>query len=165
MEKELTSGELFILSYGDDIIKLSRYIAWLSQKSGEDVSKKYTGEMGKSSLHFPVFDSTLLSFVKEARGTKLMDINYRYAYTRRRIKNTEEEENAILSAGIKDIDLLKAVLSKYVMEGMVKSGKWAEAVDRQLFLQVLCKLKDLLDFYNRAQEREDENKEGCKLFR
>lgn len=148
MEHELENGELFYQMYGETIRKLSRYIPWLMDKSGNDVSHEYTGEYGESSMAFPVYDSTLLSFVKEARETNLIDRNYPYAYTGRGIRTDRAEEQAIESAGLRDVDFLRGVLSKYVLEGMTKSSVWTEAVERRIFLKVLCKLKEIAEFYH-----------------
>ena len=157
MEQGLTNGQAFCLEYGQDIQNLSRYIPWLMEKKGRDVSSEYAGEYGNSQLKFPVYDSTLMTFVREAGKTRLMDKNYAYAYTRYKIKTNEDEKKAILNAGIKDIDLLKGVFTKYISEGMRKSGKWQEAIERQVFLDILQKLNDLLVYYNGQLENQNGN--------
>ena len=81
--------------------------------------------------------------------TAFMDRNYSYAYTRRRIKNTAQEEAAIKNATMKDEDLLNGVLTKYVMEGMRKTGVWQDAVERKLFLNVIKKYKEIMDYCKR----------------
>ncbi|NBH82230.1 hypothetical protein D7X88_04525 [bacterium C-53] len=148
MQHELESGELFYQTYGESIRKLSRYIPWLTGKSGDDVSHKYSGEYGESAIAFPVFDSTLMNFLKEARETNLIDRNYPYAYTGRSIRTKEAEERAIEDAWLRDVDFLRGVFSKYVLEGMTKSNIWAEAVERKIFLNVLCKLKEIAEYYH-----------------
>lgn len=148
MQQELESGKLFYATYGESIRKLSRYIPWLMSKSGRDVAQPYSGEYGEVSFTFPVYDSTLLSFVKEAKETNLIDRNYPYAYTRWGIVTKEAEERAIEGATLKEVDFLKGVLSKYVLEGMTRSAVWTEAIDRHIFLNVLCKLKEITEFYN-----------------
>lgn len=148
MEHELESGELFYRTYGEAVRKLSRYIPWFMDKTGNDVSHKYTGEYGESALEFPVYDGTLLRFVKEAGETNLIDRNYPYAYTGRGIRTKKAEEQAIENAGLKDVDFLRGVISKYVLEGMTRSSVWTEAVERRIFLNVLCKLKEIAEFYH-----------------
>lgn len=147
MEQEKTNGEIFCQTYGADIEKLARYIPWLTEKSGKEVSRKYDGEFGESAIHFPVYDGTLLNFVKEAKTTSLIDRNYPYAYSGRRIRTPEDEKREISSATLREVDILRGIFSKYVLEGMTKSGRWSEAVNRGIFLDILCKLKEIADFY------------------
>ncbi len=143
----MTNGKLFCNTYRDDIRKLAEYIPWLTEKRGQKVSRNYDGEMGQSSLAFPIYDGTLMSFIKLAGTTRLIDKNYAYAYSGRKIKTHEDEIREISSATIQDIDVLKGIFSKYVLGGMTKSGKWQEAVVYGIFLDILCKLKELLMFY------------------
>lgn len=147
--EEMTQAQAFVSKYRPDITKLYRYVSYFIDKKGKDVANDYDGKLGHSSLKFPVYDGTLMSFIKEARQTVFMDRNYIYAYRKRRITTPREEEAAIARVTIKDIDFLNAVLSKYIMEGMRKTGMWQDAVERHLFLDVLIKYKELLDFYSR----------------
>ena len=147
MNEEITQGEQFCQQYREEILKLTRYLPWLSSVSGNDVSKAYDGSLGKSDISFPVFDSTLLNFVKELQKTQFMDKNYPYAYTRRHIKTPEDEIKYIDKAWLNDIDYLKAVLTKYTTEGMRKAGRWSEAVDRGLYTRVIEKLYEILMYY------------------
>lgn len=144
-----TQGQLFIEKYEADIIKLSRYIPYFTEKKAQQIGQDYDGSLGKSSINFPVYEGTLMSFVREAQKTVFMDRNYVYAYTKRRIKTNAAEETAIEKATIKDLDLLDGVMSKYVMEGMRISGVWQDAVSRGLFLRVLEKAKELLEYHKR----------------
>ena len=155
MEHELESGELFYRTYGESILKLSAYIPWFMSKSGRDVAHEYSGEYGKASIAFPVYDGTLLNFIKEAKETNLIDRNYPYAYTRWGVRSKEAEERTIAQAELKDVDFLRGVLSKYVLEGMTKSVVWTEAVERRIFLNVLCKLKEIAEFYHGPLERQN----------
>ena len=50
---------------------------------------------------------------------------------------------------MKDEDLLNGVLTKYVMEGMRKTGVWQDAVERKLFLNVIKKYKEIMDYCKR----------------
>lgn len=144
-----TQGQAFIEKYEADILKLSRYIPYFTEKRDSSVAQDYDGSLGKSSMSFPVYEGTLMSFVREAQKTVFMDRNYVYAYSKRRIKTNAAEETAIEKATIKDLDLLNGVMSKYVMEGMRISGVWQDAVARGLFLRVLEKSKELLEYYKR----------------
>jgi len=121
----------------------------IEEKGGKDVAADYDGSLGKSSLNFPVYDGTLMSFVREAQKTVFMDKNYCYSYTKRHIRTREQEEAAIQKATGRDADYLGGVIAKYVTEGMRKSGVWQDAVERKLFLNCILKLKEILDYYKR----------------
>ena len=155
MEKIQTENEdiayrqQVVNEYRADVERLARYLPWLESKRGASVQQSYSGSgIQEHSISFPVYDSTLLSFVREAQKTKLMDRNYRYVYSRYRIRNVEEELRAAKRAGIKEMDVLKAILSRYVMEGMTKGKKWPEAVENGVFLAAITKMKENLDFWD-----------------
>ena len=155
MEKILTEKEdiayrqQVVNEYRADVERLARYLPWLESKKGVSVQRSYSGDgIGEHSVAFPVYDSTLLGFVKEAQRTKLMDRNYRYVYSRLRIRITEDELLAAKRSSIKEMDVLKAILSRYVMEGMTKGRKWSEAVENGVFLTVISKMKENLDFWD-----------------
>ncbi|MCR4891854.1 MAG: hypothetical protein K5989_06725 [Lachnospiraceae bacterium] len=133
--------------YGRDIVALSAYIPYFADRGKKDVQKSYDGQQGESCIPFPVFDSTLLQFVKKARNTALMDRNYPYVYRRYRIRTPKDERKAIERAGIRDVDLLKGILSRYVLEGQRKATRWGEGVEERIYYNVLSKLKELMDFY------------------
>lgn len=154
MNDEITQGEQFCLDYRDEIAKLMRYLPWLNSVSGKDVAKAYDGSLGKSDISFPVYDGTLLNFVKELRNSVFMDKNYPYAYTKRHIKTPEDEIKYIEKAWLNDLDYLKAVLSKYTMEGMRKSTRWSEAVDRGLYRRVVEKLYEILMYYTKDKSQQ-----------
>lgn len=147
--EELTQAQQYIQKYEADILKLMRYVPYFMDIDAKKVASEYDGSLGKSSLSFPVYDGTLMSFIKEAQKTVFMDKNYCYAYTKRRIRTKEQEEAAIQNATGRDADYLCGVISKYVTEGMRKSGVWQEAVERKLFLNSILKLKEILDYYKR----------------
>ncbi len=139
-------AELLTVKYAEDILKLSKYIPYFENKKGNDVASKYEGEQGESSLKFPVYDSTLLSFTREAAQTSLMDPNYIYKYRQYRITTEASEKKAIKDAKLKDIDLLRGILSRYVLEGRYKGVRWIEAAERGVFHDVLVKLMEMYDF-------------------
>lgn len=145
--EEITAGQAYCLEYREEIMKLMKYVPWLESVGSDDVAKKYDGSLGKSDISFPVYDSTLMTFVKELQKSVFMDKNYPYAYTRRHIRTPEDEVRCIENAGINDMDLFKGVLTKYTMEGMRKANMWAEAVERKLYLKVINKMYEILMFY------------------
>lgn len=139
-----------VQEYKADVEKLIRYLPWLEKKSGSNVSETYSGSgIGEHSIAFPVYDSTLLSFVKEVQRTNLLDRNYRYIYSRNRIVTQKDELRAISNADITHMDILKGILSKYVMGGMTKGRVWSEAVQNRIFLNVVKKMKENLEFWDR----------------
>ena len=148
MSTNINYGELITVKYAADIMKLSKYIRYFENKKGSDVASDYDGKQGTSKLKFPVFDSTLLTFTKEAAETSLMDPNYIYKYRKYRITTEAEEKAAIRNAKDKDIDLLRAILSRYVLEGRYKTGTWKEGAERGIFHDVLAKLVEMYEFHN-----------------
>ena len=148
-KEDIAYRQQVVNEYRADVERLARYLPWLESKKGVSVQRSYSGDgIGEHSVAFPVYDSTLLGFVKEAQRTKLMDRNYRYVYSRLRIRITEDELLAAKRSSIKEMDVLKAILSRYVMEGMTKGRKWSEAVENGVFLTVISKMKENLDFWD-----------------
>ncbi|MCR4745431.1 MAG: hypothetical protein K5894_09415 [Lachnospiraceae bacterium] len=148
MESENALALEFIREYGDDVMALAEYIPYFMSKAKGDFSKKYDGKYGESSLNFPVYDSTLLAFIKKAGQSKLIDRNYPYIYTRYRIKDHEDERNFIARATIRDVKILKGFFSKYVIEGNRIAKRWSEGADERIYLGVLEKMKGFIEFYS-----------------
>lgn len=140
---EVNYSELLTQYYADDIDALSKYISYFEAKGGKDVASDYDGKQGKSDIRFPVFDPTLLRFADEASKTKLMDPNYMYGYRSAHISTVKQESDAISHALPKDLDLLRAILSRYVLEGRYKAPRWIEGAERKVFLNILIKLRDM----------------------
>ena len=151
-----TIREQIVEEYRDDVLKLLKYLPWLSKKSGKDVSSMYTGDEEKPLIPIPVFDSTLLAFVKEAEKTKFVDRNYPYVYTRNNIRTHEDEIRLIESAKITDLKIIKAVISKYVLGGKTKAALWTEGVDSGALVKALEQLNKL--FFSNT-------KDGSKMLR
>lgn len=150
VEKEdIAYRQQVVNEYRPDVEKLARYLPWLESKKGSSVQQSYSGSgIEEHSISFPVYDSTLMSFVKEAQRTKLMDRNYRYIYSRWKIRTQQEELRIIEKCTIQEMDVLKGILSKYVMGGMTKGRMWSEAVEKGIFLHVLKQMKANLDFWD-----------------
>lgn len=135
--------------YKPDVERLIRYLPWLEEKAGTEVSQNYTGSgIGDNSIAFPVYDSTLLGFIKEVQRTKLLDRNYPYIYSRYHIRTVQDELRVIVSADITHMDILKGILSKYVMGGMTKGRMWTEAVHNRIFWYVIRKMKENLEYWD-----------------
>ena len=58
----------------------------------------------------------------------------------------KQEQDAVANAKLKDLDLLIAILSRYVLEGRYKSQRWIEGAERGIFHDVLKKLMELYEF-------------------
>ena len=142
----MTAGEVFE-AYKDDMLKLIAYLPWLEEKSGKSsVSGTYEGEgLSEHSMSFPVYDGTLLRFIKAAESTKFMDRNYPYVFTRNRLRTYKDERDFVARQTIRQIDSIGGVLSKYVMGGRSKSKLWSDAVDQGIFLAIAQRLKELYD--------------------
>lgn len=151
IEKEdIAYRQQLVNEYRPDVEKLARYLPWLESKKGSSVQQSYSGSgIEEHSISFPVYDGTLMNFVKEAQRTKLIDRNYRYVYSRCRIRTLQDELRIIDKCSIKEMDVLKGILSKYVMGGMTKGRMWSEAVEAGIFLEVLKKMKANLDFWDK----------------
>lgn len=148
--------EQIIEEYRDDVVRLLKFLPWLSKKSGKEVASMYTGDGEMQVIPIPVFDSTLLSFVKEVEKTKFSDRNYPYVYSRNNIKTHEDEIRILKEAKITDMKVFRGILSKYVLGGKSKASLWAEGVDSGIFETALSCL-NILFFTN--------TKDGSKMIR
>lgn len=80
-EKENLYRQEKIQKYTAIFKNLFRYIPWLKEKQGQSTSYIYENEeLNRSSMPVRVYDSTLLSLVKELNATGLMDRNYVYTF-------------------------------------------------------------------------------------
>lgn len=140
------SRDEIIICYRDDVAKLMKYLSWLQNKSGTVTSGMYNGEgIDKSSMAVPVYDSTLLNFIRDIKSTDFLNRNYVYTYSRYRIKTAADEQRVIEACSLQDITVLGDILSKYVIRGDVKGAVWSEGVQNGVFLAVLLKLKELME--------------------
>lgn len=145
--QQQTTRELIIDEYRGDVERLLKYLPWLLKKEAKDVAGYYEGENSPMQMQIPVYDSTLLAFVKEAESTKFIDKNYPYIYTRYKIKTFEDERRLMRQAKIQDIDIFKGILSKYVLEGKRKAVCWKDAVGEKIFYTALTCLEELFFHY------------------
>lgn len=150
MEQETEYRRQQLQEYKKTLMPLLRYLPWLEKSAGSSVSKTYNGaEMGGQVMGFPVYDSTLLGFVREAGRTTFMDRNYRYIYTRNHIRDHEDERRLIQNAEWKDWGILCGILSKYVLGGQTKGTLWSEAVQERIFYLVIKKMCDIIEFWDK----------------
>lgn len=150
MEQEADFRKQIMEEYKTSVVPLLNYLPWLEQHSGQKMYSVYRGDgIQENSLSFPVYDGTLMRFLKQAEKTTLMDRNYRYVYTRNRIKTHEDERNLIQKATWRDWNNLRGILSKYVMGGRTKSVLWNEAVKEGIFLLTLKQMKEIIEFWDK----------------
>ncbi len=147
--QEQNLREQIIEEYRDELTKLLRYLPFLEKKSGKDVQEFYEGDGENKVIPVPVYDSTLLAFVKEAKTTKFMYRNYPYIYRRWKLPNAEAERAAMESAQLRDIDLFRGIISKYVLEGQRKAVMWTAAVEERIFVTALSRLQSLMYDYSK----------------
>ena len=157
MQKQRFSREEFLEMFTQDVIRLSKYIPWLEEKSGADVSKYYEdGEKMAHTLSFPVYDSILLAFLNDASTTVFMEQNYQYFYTRNHIQSYVDELALIEKADIMHMDILQCILSRYVFGGMVKAYLWKDGVEHRIFANILKKARQIVEFWSEPLIIEDE---------
>ena len=147
--QEQNLREQVIEEYRDDLTKLLRYLPFLEKKSGKDVQEFYEGDGENKVIPVPVYDSTLLAFVKEAKTTKFMFRNYPYVYRRWKLPDAAAEREAMESAALRDMDLFRGIISKYVLGGQTKAALWTAAVEERIFVTALSRLQTLFFDYSK----------------
>lgn len=157
MDSVKESREEIIERFKPTIEYLARYIPWLEKQTGQTVSHSYRGDGAvKQSFSVPVYDSTLLTFIHDVSMTNYMDKNYQYVYTRNRLKNYEDEWKAIEKADIMHMGILCGIMSRYVLGGMTKSVYWKNGVEYEIFLRVLKKTREIIEFWDKPIVTEEE---------
>lgn len=133
-----------------DVDKLSAYLPWLIKNSGAKLWNTYTPEnSGPGTLKVPVYDSTLLAFVKAVQKTRFYNKYYVYTYSKYRIRDYKDELRLIEKAELKDMEVLGDILARYIQKGMVKGAVWNEGVEYGVYEKVITKMKEIIEFYTR----------------
>ena len=148
------SVEDIVARYRPELAKITPYLTWLKDNGKNEVAQSYSNSDLKS-MPFPVYNSTLLAFVKAAQATSLMDRNYVYVYSRNRLNSAKDELLFINDAQITDIDDLAGILSKYILTGMTKGAVWAEGVQNGVLYSVVKKMDDLVRFWGMETSKPD----------
>ncbi len=149
IENENLYRKELIEKYRGKFDQLFRYIPWFEQKLGEKTTQTYQGDGSPSaSMPIPVYDATVLSFVKEMQATGLMDRNYVYVYSMNNLRTAEDELAKIENAELKDMDAIVGILTKYVLGGMTRGNLWPEGVENGVYLHALRKIKELLEVWD-----------------
>lgn len=149
MENENIYRQEMIHKYRTAMEGLFRYIPWLEQRVGAKMVSTYAGDNQPSnSIPIPVYDSTLLGFVKDMQRTGLMDRNYVYVYSHKGITSEKDELRVIEEVEFKEIEVIFGIMAKYVLGGMTKGALWSKAVENGVFLHGLKKIKELLEVWD-----------------
>lgn len=149
IENENLYRKELIEKYRGKFDQLFRYIPWFEQKLGTKTTRTYQGnDSPVASMPIPVYEPTVLSFVKEMNATGLMDRNYVYVYSMNNIRNAQDELTFIENAQLKDMDAVVGILTKYVLGGMTKGYLWSEGVENGVYFHALSKIKELLEVWD-----------------
>ena len=146
MEQDKSGIAEVVNNYKEDVVKLCKYLNYLEVKQGEKMYRNYENQE-TPTMKFPVYDSTLLSFIKVAQTTKFINKNYVYTLSRKKLKTPEDEIKFIKSAQIMDMQALGDILSKYVLKGMTKGTLWSEGVSSGVFYYLVKQMKELIEFW------------------
>lgn len=153
MEQDTEYRQKVAQEYRRALEPLLPYLPWLENNAGKNASRSYQGQgVAKNSMSFPVYDANLVNFVREAGNSPLMERNYSYIYTRHRIRTHEDERRVIASAGLGEWDVLRGILSKYVLGGRVKASLWSEAVQERIFPAVLRKMENIVEYWDKTKK-------------
>ncbi len=136
-------------AYRKEVNKLLPYVGWLTEKQGQLLSKNYTDDgIGSGSISFPVYDGTLLNFIKAPSATNLINQNYIYDYRKYRISEGKGELTFIERAQPKDISVICSILSRYALKGRTKGKVWTEGVVNGVYLKAITKIHELISRYD-----------------
>ena len=153
MEQEMEYRQQVIQEYRSMLEPLLQYLPWLEKNAGKTASRSYQGQgLSRKSMSFPVYDANLMNFVREASGSGLMDRNYCYVYTRNRIRTHDDERRVIAAAELRDWDILRGILSKYVLEGQTKATLWGEAVQENIFALVMGRMRRIVGYWDKTKK-------------
>ncbi|WWR15015.1 hypothetical protein V1224_11015 [Lachnospiraceae bacterium JLR.KK008] len=150
MGSERLSVEELVEYYKPDVESLTGFIPWLKSNRGSETTTIYSEEeLSRHSITFPVYDETLMRFVKTAQASSLIDRNYVYVYSRNRIRTVQDERRLIGRATIREMGDLWGILSKYILKGRTKAALWSEGVRNGIYLDLLLKMEELLAFWDK----------------
>lgn len=156
MEQNMEYRQQLIQEYKQMVLPLLKYLPWLEKHAGRPGSTTYENDgIGERSMSFPVYDSVLMGFVKEAAASPLMEKNYSYVFTRKRIQTHDDERRIIKNANLQDWDVLRGILSKYVLGGRTRSILWSEAVSEGIFALVLDQMRMIIEYWDMPINIED----------
>lgn len=143
-----TTGNL-VAEYKDTVMTLAKFLPYFEKKSGETVMSYYVAEQAtENAMRIPIYDSTLLAFVKEAEKTKLINRNYDYIYRKYAMRTPADELRLIERATIREMEIFGAILSKYIIRGRTRGRVWNEGVENGVFYCLLSRMKEVIEFWD-----------------
>lgn len=150
--EQLTPAQI-IDTYFEDVKRLREILPYLEKIGGRKGSNTFDQNgLSEHSITFPVYDSNLLRFVKEAESTVFMNRNYHYSYSKYRIKTPEDELKVIKNCTIQQMNVIGDIISKYVIGGRTKSVLWSEAARHGIFIAAVEKADELIHFWETDRE-------------
>ncbi len=147
IDSEKMSVQEMVTEYKDVVEQISRYLPWLEEKNGENLMTSFKQENWGNTVAIPRYDATLLNFIKTLENSGRINRNYDYVYKRYRIYDEDDEISLTHRATIKDMDMLFAILSKYVIKGRTKGVVWKTGIENGVYLEVVKKMKELIEFW------------------
>ena len=145
---EKMGREELVAMYRPDVERLVAFLPWLTERTGNDIRQNFEGENGKVTLPFPVYDTIMLAFLETLGSTVFMNPNYRYTYSRYRIKDWNDELKMIQRADIMSMDIIGGILSRYTLGGMTKAYLWTEGMDYQIFYNAVKRAKEIIEYWD-----------------
>ena len=121
--------------------KLFSFIPYFETATEESVCRWEEGKIPGGDNSYPVYERTLKDFIREFYETNLISHNYLDILDNRGLKNMDGIDDVIKNA---DIELLRAIFTKYVSQERFCDGLWATAVREKIFLGILNRFQELL---------------------
>lgn len=147
------SPEDIIAYYQPEVEKIAKYTSWLVSQQGESSFSNFKDQgIDGSSIAFPVYDSNCLAFVRLCQSTGLMNRNYVYTYSRKRLKTSADELAYIQKATIREMGELWDILSRYILEGNTKAVLWSEGARNGVYLALIRKMQELIAFWSKESQ-------------
>jgi hypothetical protein len=144
-EDEKTYLMRILAEYRQKLEPYFAYIPWFMERDGKNLNKLYESDNDISgTIAVPVYDSTLLGFVKSMNESGLMNRNYPYVYSKYNLHSYADELAQIDKCELRDIDVILGIISRYVLGGMARGRMWTEAVEMGIFYHALVKIKEIL---------------------
>lgn len=148
MENDKAYRKQKIEEYRGYLDPFFRFIPWFRERMGSKQERVYDGNDVSHSVPVPVYDSTLLNFVRGMQATGLMNRNYPYIYSRHAMRTAADEISQMEHTTLKDIDVIIGIISKYVLGGMTRGRLWTDAVEEGIFYHALTRMKQILDVWD-----------------
>lgn len=147
-ESEKNSILEAVSEYKESVEKIAVFLPWLEKKSGQNLMESFVPNNCATAMPIPRYDSNLLDFIKTLENSGRINKNYDYVYKRYKIYNEDDEISLTHRANITDMEMLFAILSKYVILGRTKGLIWKSGVENGVYFEVVKKMKELIEFWS-----------------